>query len=106
LAAGCATGPERAADAATEPQAALAADAQGAASAVGAAAIGTTPPLVVDAREAAAIAPPIRCREMLRKGSNVIVRYCGTEAQWKSFDLRQQQDAQQMVRELQGGRYR
>lgn len=48
----------------------------------------------------------IRCREMLKQGSNVIVTRCMTMADWEEFERRQALDAQEIVRRLQGGNYR
>jgi hypothetical protein len=58
--------------------------------------------LVVDATGP----PPVRCREMLKQGSNVIVTYCMTLADWERFERRQARDAQAVVRTLQGGAFR
>jgi hypothetical protein len=46
------------------------------------------------------------CRDMLRPASNVIVRYCGTPAEWKEFERQQARWSQEMVRRLQRGTYR
>jgi hypothetical protein len=93
LAAGCARAPELANDgAAPQAEAELAA--------------AVTPDLVIDVNELAArTPPPILCRDMLRPGSNVIVKTCGTTADWKRFERRQEKAAEETVRTFQRGRY-
>lgn len=63
-------------------------------------------PVIVDANQLAATTPPITCRDMLRRGSNVIVQRCMTEAEWKRYERQEAHDAGELVRALQGGRYR
>jgi hypothetical protein len=63
--------------------------------------------LVVDVNElVASTPPPIICKQMLKKNSNVIVNQCGTAEQWKAFYRRQELDAQETVRMMQGSHYR
>jgi hypothetical protein len=65
------------------------------------------PDLVVDANELIARQPtPPICRQILRKGSNVIVTQCMSAADWKLFERREAREAAGVVRMLQGGRYR
>jgi hypothetical protein len=59
---------------------------------------------VVDATEP----PPgseVACRQMLRQGSNVIVRRCMTRDDWQAFRRQQAEEARRIVRMLQGGAY-
>ena len=65
-----------------------------------------TAPVIVDANQLAATTPPITCRDMLRRGSNVIVQRCMTAADWKRYERQEAHDAGELVRALQGGRYR
>ena len=66
-----------------------------------------TPDLVVDVSDLAARNPPlVICRDLLQRNSNVIVRQCMTEAQWKRFKQIEAQEAAAIVRGLQGGAYR
>jgi hypothetical protein len=66
-----------------------------------------TPDLVVDVNDLAARAPaPVICRDMLRPNSNVIVRQCLTEADWKRFKTAEAQRAAEIVRMMQGRAYR
>jgi hypothetical protein len=108
LACGCAAAPEetaeggRAAETVTEPSA-VAATTAGATNPAGGAALA---PLIVDAKELAAVSPPLQCREMLIKGSNVIRKTCGTKAQWEKYDRAEAAEAAALTRTLQGGRYR
>lgn len=46
------------------------------------------------------------CADMLKPGSNVIVRRCMTRRDWKLFEQMQAQQAQQLLRTWQGGAYR
>jgi hypothetical protein len=43
------------------------------------------------------------CRDMLKPGSNVIVRYCGTGAEWKKLEAEQARMAREMLRTMQRG---
>jgi hypothetical protein len=43
------------------------------------------------------------CRDMLRPGSNVLVRRCMTAAQWKAYQRQEAQQAGELVRSLQRG---
>jgi hypothetical protein len=43
-----------------------------------------------------------RCRDMLKPGSNVIVTYCGTGADWKKLEAQQARIAREMLRTMQG----
>jgi hypothetical protein len=71
------------------------------------AATAVTPDLVVDVNDLAARAPaPVICRDMLKPNSNVIVRQCLTEADWKRFKTAEAARAAQIVRMMQGGGYR
>jgi len=66
-----------------------------------------TPSLVVDVNELVASAPPpVICKQMLKKNSNVIITQCGTAEQWKLFYRRQELDARETVRMMQGSHYR
>ena len=66
-----------------------------------------TPDLVVDVSDLAARNPPlVICRDLLQRNSNVILRQCLTEAQWKRFKQLEAQEAAAIVRGLQGGAYR
>lgn len=95
-AAGCASGPEVADEA---PAAPAVAASNGSSTVV--------PDAVVDANELVArTPPPVICRQMLKQGSNVIIEQCMTERDWKLFERRQAQDAAEIVRMLQGSRYR
>lgn len=64
-----------------------------------------TPDATVDARDPNPGAT-VRCREILRPGSNVIVQQCMTLDDWKRFERRQELEAQEILRTLQGGAYR
>lgn len=71
------------------------------------AASSVTPNLVVDVNDLAARAgAPIICREMLKQSSNVVTTQCMTAADWKRFERREAQEAAEIVRMLQGSRYR
>jgi hypothetical protein len=62
---------------------------------------------VVDVNElVASTPPPLICRQILKQGSNVIVTQCLTAKDWKLFQRRQEQDAAEIVRMLQGSKYR
>jgi hypothetical protein len=98
----CAGAPEQAETA--SPQAAAVGNASAVTSA--AASASAAIPVVVDANRLAAVTPAITCREMLKRGSNVIIQRCMTGADWKRYERREAQDAAEMVRALQGGRYR
>jgi hypothetical protein len=101
--AGCAANPELESSnaAASVVPAATAADARPEAAAA------VTPDLVVDVKDLAARAPsPIICRDMLKPNSNVIVRQCLTEPDWKRYRAAEAQRAAQLVRMMQGGGYR
>ena len=70
-------------------------------------AVAVTPDLVVDVNDLAArAAAPIICRDLLKPNSNVIVRQCLTEADWKRYKNAEAQKAAQIVRMMQGGAYR
>jgi hypothetical protein len=63
-----------------------------------------TPDLVVDVNQLAARAPePVICREILKQGSNVHVIYCLTRADWKRYKRAEADEAEDLVRALQGG---
>jgi hypothetical protein len=69
--------------------------------------VAVAPALVVDAHEMATrTGPPIICREVLKQGSNVITTECRTAEGWKLYERRQAQEAAEIVRMLQGSRYR
>lgn len=99
-AAGCASGPEVADEAlaATTAATAVAATEEP----------GTVVPVtVLDVNQlVASQAPPVICREILRRGSNVHVSLCGTAEQWKRYAHREAEDAAALTRMMQGGRYR
>jgi hypothetical protein len=63
------------------------------------------PTLTVDANQLAQL-PTITCREVLKPGSNVIITACMTRDAWRAYDRREAQEAQELVRMMQGGRYR
>jgi len=46
------------------------------------------------------------CADMLKTGSNVIVRRCLSRRDWKRFEQMQAQQAQELLRTWQGGAYR
>jgi hypothetical protein len=104
LAAGCAAAPEIADEAtppvgvaSTPPAVANAGPASSSADGV----------LVVDVNElAAATPPPLICRQMLQQNSNVIITRCLTEENWKRFYRQEALEAQEIVRMLQGSKYR
>ena len=65
------------------------------------------PVKVVDA--AALIArdpPPVVCREMLKRNSNVHILQCLTAEQWKIYQRAEAADAARIVRMMQGNPYR
>jgi hypothetical protein len=65
-----------------------------------------TPDLVVDVNQLAARAPePVLCREVLKQGSNVHVIYCLTRSDWKRYKRAEADEAEELVRALQGGSY-
>jgi hypothetical protein len=102
LATGCASSPQ------------LAVDAAGAAAALSAAPSATAvdpgavvPDTVVDANELIARTPPaVICKEILKPGSNVHVQQCMTAANWKRYEFYEAQNAAELVRMMQGGKYR
>lgn len=86
---------------------ASAAPAATAADATSQASAAVTPDLVIDVNDLAARAPaPVICRDVLRPNSNVIVRQCLTQADWKRFQTAEAQRAGEIVRMLQGRAYR
>jgi hypothetical protein len=96
-AAGCASGPEAPAAAAATSVAAVATEAPGT----------VVPAKVVDVNElVASQAPPVICREVLKRNSNVHVNLCGTAEEWKRYARREAEDAESLTRMMQGGRYR
>ncbi len=48
----------------------------------------------------------IICREMLKQGSNVIIRRCLSRDDWKLYKRREARDAAEIVRFLQGSAFR
>jgi hypothetical protein len=101
LLAACASAPQTTSPA---PAAALAATAP-AATAPGAASV--VPDTVIDANELIANTPPKPiCRDMLRPNSNVLVKTCMREEDWKIYDRLEAQRAGELVRMMQGGAYR
>jgi hypothetical protein len=58
---------------------------------------------VVDGNELAQRTLPI-CRDLLKPGSNVIVTQCMSAENWRIYKRREEQQAQELVRLLQGGR--
>ena len=44
----------------------------------------------------------VTCREMLKPGSNVIVKRCMTQSDWKKYKMLEARMAQQMLRVMQG----
>jgi hypothetical protein len=104
LIAGCAGAPEVADEATASAALAAAAPADSSAASETTA---TGDAQVVDVNElVASTPPPLICKQMLKQGSNVIVTQCLTEKDWKAFQRRQEQDAQEITRMLQGSRYR
>jgi hypothetical protein len=69
---------------------------------------GTVVPVtVVDVNElVASQSPPVVCREVLKRGSNVHINLCGTAEQWKRYARQEAEDAAALTRMMQGGRYR
>jgi hypothetical protein len=63
------------------------------------------PSTIVDGNALAQRTLPI-CREILRPGSNVIITQCMSAENWKAYERREEREAQEIVRMLQGGRYR
>jgi hypothetical protein len=63
------------------------------------------PDATVDARDPNP-GSTVTCREMLKQGSNVIIKQCMTQDDWKTFERLQEQDAKAVLRTLQGGAYR
>lgn len=63
------------------------------------------PNTIVDGNALAQRTLPI-CREILRPGSNVIITQCMSAENWKAYERREEREAQEIVRMLQGGRYR
>src|SRR5690606_33888516 len=63
-----------------------------------------TPALVVDAQD---VRPgsEVRCRDILKPGSNVIMTQCMTAADWERWKRHETRRAQALVRALQGGAY-
>jgi hypothetical protein len=99
---GCAGAPDVAREA---PTAALVAEAPATAPAATSAAI--VPDAVIDANELIANTPPKPiCRDMLRPNSNVHVKTCMREEDWKIYDRLEAQRAGELVRMMQGGAYR
>jgi hypothetical protein len=47
----------------------------------------------------------VRCREVLKPGSNVIITQCRTADDWKRYERRESLRAQALVRALQGSHY-
>ena len=64
-------------------------------------------PSVVDLNEIA-LGPGeiVRCRDMLKPGSNVIVTYCLTGEDWEQFERLEAVWAQEMLRSMRRGRFR
>ncbi|HEY8519697.1 MAG TPA: hypothetical protein VIN61_06430 [Gammaproteobacteria bacterium] len=60
----------------------------------------------VDMKELANAGSPVICRDVLKMGSNVLVTYCMTPEGWKAYERRQAQEAQEILRMLQGSPYR
>lgn len=48
---------------------------------------------------------PVRCREMLRGGSNQLMTVCGTEEQWASLERRMSWASQAATVRMQGSSY-
>lgn len=71
--------------------------------AVAAAPIGQ--PTTVDGN-ALAQRSPIICREMLKPNSNVHTNQCMTAADWERWERLEAKNAAELVRMMQGGRYR
>ncbi|HEU4618261.1 MAG TPA: hypothetical protein VFV10_09475 [Gammaproteobacteria bacterium] len=100
LVAACASAPERSAEnAAPERPAGSAAPA--------AASTEVAPAKVIDLNAVVDdSASRVTCRPMLRQGSNVIVKKCMTQADWKKYEAWEAKDAQEILRMLQGSGYR
>ena len=102
LVAGCAGSPQVAeqAPAAAAPAAAVPAPAGELTAAV-------VPDAVLDIQEInASTAPPIICRELLKPNSNVHVRQCMTESDWKIYKRAEALRAEELTRMFQGKLYR
>ncbi len=93
LAAGCASAPEELTASTSPPAVAAVAD--------------EIDPVVVSIEEINI--PPgsvIRCREMLKRGSNVIVPICMSRDAWKRYEREEAREAAAFVRMLQGSAFR
>lgn len=98
LAAGCASAPERP----TENRAGLQESAAETPPAAEAA-----PSEIIDlSAQPDLSANRVTCREMLKQGSNVIITRCLSQADWEAFERHQAQEAQAILRMLQGSGYR
>jgi hypothetical protein len=87
--------------AATEAQAQVQTQSESESAAAEGAAGEVTPNLVVDARDPNPSGTVV-CRELLREGSNVIIKRCMTLKDWETFERIQAQQAEDFVRRLQG----
>jgi hypothetical protein len=65
----------------------------------------TTTPLTVDGN-ALAQRGVITCREILKPNSNVHINQCMTAEDWRRWERLEAQRAAELVRMMQGGRYR
>lgn len=96
-AAGCASGPEVAGEAPVAAAAVVANDGSST----------FVPDRIVDANELIArVPPPVICRDVLRPNSNVHITQCRTAEEWKIWQQREAKNAAEIVRMMQGGRYR
>ena len=66
---------------------------------------GAEPELEVEV-QAAEEGSQVVCRNMLQQASNVIVRRCMSERDWRTYDRAQEEWARRMVRQMQGSPYR
>ncbi|HZF32114.1 MAG TPA: hypothetical protein VE907_23555 [Gammaproteobacteria bacterium] len=65
------------------------------------------PDAVLDIDEInASTSPPLICRDVLKANSNMHVRQCLTEADWKVYERAAARRAEELTRMLQGGLYR
>jgi hypothetical protein len=117
LTAGCASAPEQtienegatAALSAVQGTQAAAAATAALSAAQGAQATGTAAPTAPVAELDANSLDPgsvVRCREMLKPGSNVVVRQCMSRDDWKRYERMLELQAQQMLRTMQGSAFR
>jgi hypothetical protein len=107
IAAGCASDPQVATEAAPAEAVATASTPTATPSAATTGSAAAVPDDVIDANELIASTPPRPiCREMLRPNSNVRQTYCMSAEHWQIYDRAEAQRAGELVRTWQGGAYR